>query len=43
MTDLSSRDLLGNRKAVIDAFARRHRFKWYEAIPRLAALTDFWA
>ncbi len=37
MTDLSSRDLTGDRKAVVDAFARRHRFKWYEAIPWIAA------
>ncbi len=41
MTDLSSRDLLGDRKAVIDAFARRHRFKWYEAIPWLAAIACY--
>jgi len=41
MTDLGSRDLLGDRKAVIDAFARRHRFKWYEAIPWLAAIACY--
>lgn len=41
MTDLSSRDLTGDRKAVIDAFARRHRFKWYEAIPWLAAIACY--
>ena len=41
MTDLSSRDLTWDRKAVIDAFARRHRFKWYEAIPWLAAIACY--
>ena len=30
-----------DRKAVIDAFARRHRFKWYEAIPWIAALAVY--
>jgi branched-chain amino acid transport system permease protein len=32
-----------DRKAVIDAFARRHRFKWYEAIPWIAALAAYFA
>ncbi len=41
MTDLSSRDLMGDRKVVVDAFARRHRFKWYEAIPWLVAIACY--
>ena len=41
MTDSVSSGSPVDRKAVIDAFARRHRFKWYEAIPWIAALAAY--
>ena len=41
MTDSLSPGASVDRKAVIDAFARRHRFKWYEAIPWVAALAAY--
>ena len=41
MTDFVSPGSPVDRKAVIDAFARRHRFKWYEAIPWIAALAAY--
>ena len=41
MTDSVSPGSPVDRKAVIDAFARRHRFKWYEAIPWIAALAAY--
>ena len=41
MTDISSRAPSGDRKAVVDAFARRHHFKWWEAIPWLAAVACY--
>ena len=37
MTDSVSPGSAVDRKAVIDAFARRHRFKWYEALPWVLA------
>jgi len=43
MTDSVSSGSPVDRKAVIDAFARRHRFKWYEAIPWIAALAAYFA
>ena len=43
MTDTLSPGPVMDRKAVIDAFARRHRFKWYEAIPWLAAVACYFA
>ena len=43
MTDSVSSGSPVDRKAVIDAFARRHRFKWYEAIPWLMALACYFA
>jgi len=43
MTVSVSPGFLEDRKAVIDAFARRHRFKWYEAIPWLVAVACYFA
>ncbi len=43
MTDSIAPRPLEDRKAVIDAFARRHRFKWYEAIPWIAAVGGYFA
>ena len=43
MTAPVSPGSLEDRKAVIDAFARRHRFKWYEAIPWLMAIACYFA
>lgn len=38
MSDIPAPD----RKATIDAFARRHRFKWWEALPWIAAIAAFY-
>ena len=41
MSEQSSINAPDDRKSRIDAFARRHKFRWYEFLPWIAAIAGY--